>query len=1153
MKKKFNLRFLSLCVAFVFAMPFVCLPANADFAGNVYYVSKKGSDSGSGTSLSPFLTISRAAEVMKAGDTCYIREGTYNESVEISGLSGSAEKETRFKAFGDEKVVLSGGEEITGWTKYENVNNYNIYYADMNWDIYNGAGNMVFANGSLASFARWPNAEPGGFLDRENYARVNLSGGSGLVLQNNGFPDASLEGADFWCASGVAYWSYLSCVKSYNPQTKEIEVEGTNLGILPENGNLFYLSNSLALVDSPGEWFKDKENGRLYFYFPEGKTPADLKIEARKNEYALRVENSSFVSFEGINIYGGKVSAAEDTSNISFKNIIFEGLDCNYAKGRMRYAKGIELGGENNTVAKCEIKNMFGSGISVSGAKNRIINNYIHDINFEHNNGANGITLSGKKHLISRNTVERTGRSAVGGRFEACVISYNDLSDASKISRDSGVMYFNAHDYENSEIHHNIIHDSMDNEGLQYALYLDSFTSSMVIYKNLIFGNETDAADYKRLSLLVSFNCLNNLIANNTFINSHEIPYYNCDLSGTVFINNLFRGASYNAQSLADGGSGALFKNNLSGSEENFRSDWQSPENGDYTLKASSEAVDGGIKISGITDDYKGAAPDCGAFEYGCEPWMTGCDFNKNYAEAEGNFELNKNIPFRNLAENRGFENGLNGWTASGSAEVFKQNSWEYWGAMTKEGESSLMLKNDGDSAEQKITGLKPYTTYNVGAYGLIGGNYKVGYGFFEALDENLNKLSVSKVEPMPLSGIAYLGYNLNFGSVGDGVCLYIKNPKQGQKISLRLGSASGDVIGSFNLSAPDDISKWKWFSVPINANLSGAKNVYLCFEGDFSETTLGGMYSDFSAAEDKIYVSASSDFGGEKTVEISSKRFAKPMESFNITSGANGEITLKISKSGSEAVGYIDQVRLSEYPGLDVMPGGGEITVETVSLSDAGGKSMYALRKGKKLFAKLKFKNNSSDAKNIETLLYTLKDGAAVSSGEKKMISLSSGAEEEAVLEISVPLADGQKLCVGIFDENSNVVSYEFSEEDFENQYKDGGKVFIKDYYFRDENGKLKENPVGGEFNIFELKFKNKSDENMEARAILAVYSKGSMLSDVVSLKQTAESGKTGTVGLGTKIPSDAEFIKMFIWDGADMPLVSEVTERIMLKETEN
>ena len=51
--------------------------------GTTYYVAKDGNDYNSGTEAQPWITIQKAADAMVAGDMVYIKEGTYNERIEL--------------------------------------------------------------------------------------------------------------------------------------------------------------------------------------------------------------------------------------------------------------------------------------------------------------------------------------------------------------------------------------------------------------------------------------------------------------------------------------------------------------------------------------------------------------------------------------------------------------------------------------------------------------------------------------------------------------------------------------------------------------------------------------------------------------------------------------------------------------------------------------------------------------------------------------------------------------------------------------------------------------------------------------------------------------------------------------------------------------
>ncbi|MCK5174899.1 MAG: DUF5123 domain-containing protein, partial [Planctomycetes bacterium] len=86
-----------------------------------YYVATAGSDSDPGTFAAPFATIQRAADMVSAGDTVYIRGGSYHEAVVMTGLHGTDADPIVFISYPGEEVTIDGTEAIAdiavgGWS-----------------------------------------------------------------------------------------------------------------------------------------------------------------------------------------------------------------------------------------------------------------------------------------------------------------------------------------------------------------------------------------------------------------------------------------------------------------------------------------------------------------------------------------------------------------------------------------------------------------------------------------------------------------------------------------------------------------------------------------------------------------------------------------------------------------------------------------------------------------------------------------------------------------------------------------------------------------------------------------------------------------------------------------------------------------------------
>jgi hypothetical protein len=72
-----------------------------------YYVAPTGSDSNPGTEAQPWRTIQKAANTLDAGDTVYIRAGTYQEQVEALN-SGSGGNYITYAAYPGDTVTIDG-------------------------------------------------------------------------------------------------------------------------------------------------------------------------------------------------------------------------------------------------------------------------------------------------------------------------------------------------------------------------------------------------------------------------------------------------------------------------------------------------------------------------------------------------------------------------------------------------------------------------------------------------------------------------------------------------------------------------------------------------------------------------------------------------------------------------------------------------------------------------------------------------------------------------------------------------------------------------------------------------------------------------------------------------------------------------------------
>lgn len=1166
---------------------FMCslLPVTFAAKGTTYYVSSTDGKTGNtGSPSSPFSTIAEAVNAMSDGDTCIIRDGVYYETLTISGKNNLT-----FCAATNGNVTISGGIKISSWESDATMENV---WKTNTASFVDASGNdrsIVYQNDTLCYEARWPNMTVTGdkrhpLLLRENYARVDSgSTTTPMIVDSDLSSDSTIAGKDLsdasvWCASGHAYWSYIIPIESFSVDTLYLEekytytnssgsvqtgsvMEGT--GFWPgtnraqDGKNIYYIFDSKALLDTNGEWYRDRETGTLYFYDDSGKAPDGVEVRAR--EYAINIDNATGISIEGINVRGAMVQLGADATDCVVKSAKIETVDYFMpregevsTKGKQPGAMGVTIGGTNNLLTECEIFNMYGEGVLLEGSGNRIVNNYIHDINFEHTY-SDGVYITGNNHLVSHNTISGAGRGAVGGIFTNCEIAYNDMSDGGRLSRDGGIVYLVNNDFGNTEFHHNILHDSVDNEGMQYGLYLDSITTGMIVYRNLLYKLEANDG-YSRRSLDINPNSLGNIFFNNTVANINPIGGLTLgDRSQTVFVNNLFK-SDYLQSAWID----VKDEHNVVSSDS-----WTSPEGGDYTLlNTASSVIDKGVPVSEMADTYVGTAPDCGAFEYGETLWTAGHDFSNNEFSKE-TLNLNAKIPYRNFVVNGGFENYKSkmnsavtsyyadgGWTDSDGKDIplLMERAWTTYGTYAMSGNYSAKL-TEGKTITQTVTGLKPYTTYLAGGYAQVMGekteawNGQIPSGYPKLTrGTTISGFTTDEVHCIryPSMKFGAAGYNalqfrLQFTASSD------KTGSATRNIEVWLGDPNGggeklSTVSVLTSDIPSHSHIWTLKTAQLSRSLTGTQDIYVLFKGDFYGIVVGGgVFFDDTDGVDKVTLTAQSDSGEVDSISFSERRFSTSLRGVEVTTGAEGSITLTLSKTGGTLNGYVDEIRVSEaYNPMDIYVGKTEV-------KDEKGNKVYIIHKNDTHIVCGELVS-SGKAGNVTATLRGIDAAGTVCEGTSGDYSVSAGGTQNFSLTARVPLSDDAKLLLSLTDESGRTFSYEITDDDVLKQADGETTLLLKDYAVRNMEGTLLEKPISGAFNLFEISMENKSEETIPMVGFMAIYKDGALM-DIMSINRNIDSNESDRFWLGTYLPDDGKItVKLFVWKTfADLsPLVN-------------
>ncbi len=482
-----------------------------------FFVSPHGNDAQAGTRDEPFQTLEAARDAVRRSDhseetIVWLRAGTYEQSMPFvltAGDSGRPGKAVTYRAYPNEEVRLVGGRQVNHWQPVTDdavlkrlaaEARDKVLQADLkaagidDYGEVKGGGLELFFDDEPMTLARWPNE---GFvtivgLVEPDTVDVRGTKGSktGKFMYEGDRPSRWLQEKDAW-VHGYWFWDW----SDQRQKVEAIDPEKHILSVMPPYhsygyriGQWFYGMNILAELDTPGEWYLDRQTGILYFWPPK---PID---EGRVVVSVL----DTLVTLQGV-------------SHVTVRGVVFEAArgtaivmrDCEHAliagcvlRNLGDRAVRIE-GGAANSVVACDVYGTGNGGISMSGGERSSLtpgghfadNNHLHHYGRWNRMYTPAISLDGVGHRATHNLIHDAPHMAISFGGNDHTMEFNEIHDVCLESNDAGAIYA-GRDWtmRGTVIRHNYLHDITGFRGHGcVGVYLDDMFCGTQIYGNVFY------------------------------------------------------------------------------------------------------------------------------------------------------------------------------------------------------------------------------------------------------------------------------------------------------------------------------------------------------------------------------------------------------------------------------------------------------------------------------------------------------------------------------------------------------------------------------------------------------------------------------------------------------------------------------------------
>ena len=488
---------------------------------NQIFVSPNGNDAAPGTQKQPLATPQRARDLareqIKAGQSVEVllQSGNYQlqAPLELSEAdSGSETKPVIWRAAQGATVRFGAGRAVSKWRKVSDAavrEKLDAAARDRIWESdlkaqnitdygemsggFGKSGNTgleLFLNDVPMHISRYPNE---GFMHISEVLGampIDVRGTKGTKEGVFRTDDARIQKwKDEKDARVLGYWFWDWA----DERQKIAAIEGDKITLAApfhgygyRKGQYFYGFNLLSEIDQPGEWFLDRESGKLYVLPPTDAAPKEAMVSLLPA--VLNIKNARNITFRNI-VFEGARDNAITINNCQNVQIIV----CTI-RNSGKWAARIE-GGKNCAVHGCEITGLGDGGVSLSGGDrktltpaNHVVENcHIYKYSRWDRTYQAGISLNGVGCRALHNLIHDAPHQAMNISGNDHVIEYNEIHNVCEETNDAGALYgWNDWAARGNKIRFNYFHHiyGREAEGAN-GVYLDDNFSSALIEGNV--------------------------------------------------------------------------------------------------------------------------------------------------------------------------------------------------------------------------------------------------------------------------------------------------------------------------------------------------------------------------------------------------------------------------------------------------------------------------------------------------------------------------------------------------------------------------------------------------------------------------------------------------------------------------------------------